>query len=141
MGTSDPFNITTLRSYEVPSIVKRARPPHHAAGERFLKGPIPLDWLTAATRLPGKAVTTALSIWFLVGLKKMDTVQVTNSTLAKFSVGRKAGYSGLAALENAGLISVKRHRGRSPVVTVLDYGTRRHRPAQEDGGQNTLGAS
>jgi hypothetical protein len=32
------------------------RPPRHRRGERFLKGPIPWPWISAAAALPGKAL-------------------------------------------------------------------------------------
>ena len=39
------------------------RLPRPKAGERFLKGPIPMDWLSAAARLPGKSLHVAIAIW------------------------------------------------------------------------------
>ncbi len=59
-------------------------------------------------------------------------VSIANDILLQFDVGfdafdydfRKrpfhAGYRGLAALEAARLVSVVRHRGRNPIVTILD---------------------
>ena len=36
-----------------PRPAKRQRPPRHKAGEWFLKGPIPGDWLVRVFSLPG----------------------------------------------------------------------------------------
>ena len=90
---------------------------------RFLKGPLPLDWLQAAARLPSKALHVGIALWFLVGLQKSHTVQLAPSILHQFGVNRYAGYRALKVLEGEGLITVTRHRGRSPMVTVM-VGTR-----------------
>lgn len=95
--------------------------PRHKAGQRFLKGPIPLDWLAIAAAQPGKAFHIALGIWFWVGVKKSNRVAFSMQWLkTTFGVDRCSGYRGLAALERAGLVSVIRHRGRKSVVTLLD---------------------
>ena len=88
----------------------------------FLKGPIPMDWLSEASRLSGKApLAVALAIWFQSGRKKNKTVKLTNETLDRLNVKRKAKYAGLAALEEAKLIKVDQKRGKNPVVTILDF--------------------
>jgi hypothetical protein len=96
------------------------RPPRPRQGEKFLKGPIPLHWLMVAANQPGKALPVAIALWYLSGLKRSCTVALSISSLTDFGVGRLAGYRGLAALEKAGLVSVVRHPGRKPIVTLLD---------------------
>ena len=89
--------------------------------KEFLRGPVPIAWLARAGSLRGKALEVALAIWFRVGCGgKRSDVRLSAQTLARFGVGRKAGYRALAVLESAGLISVRRRRGASPLVTVLD---------------------
>jgi len=46
--------------------------PRHKLGEKFLKGPIPWDWISRAAKQPGKAVHVALVLWFLAGIKKCE---------------------------------------------------------------------
>lgn len=104
------------QALKAPSI----HPPHHRQGEEFLKGPIPLHWWCLAASLPGKTLTIGSALWFKAGVTKKRTVHLTGKLLAKFGVGRKAGYRGLKRLELAGLVSVKRHVGRCPVVTILE---------------------
>lgn len=97
------------------------RAPRHKAGHKFLKGPIPLNWLSAAAVQPGKALHVALGLWFWVGVKKSCEVALSMSWLGTTcGVNRYSGYRGLAALEKVGLVSVVRHRGRKPLVTVLE---------------------
>lgn len=95
-------------------------PPRHRQGEEFLRGPIPLMWLTRAAELPGKTLAVSAAIWFKAGATKNRTVKLTGTLARKFSVGRKACSRCLRALERAGLVSVYRHPGRSPVVTILE---------------------
>jgi hypothetical protein len=87
----------------------------------FLKGPIPLPWLTAVTRLSGKApLAVALAVWFEAGRRKSNEVKLTSAVLRRFSVNRKAKYTALKSLERAGLVRVRREPRRNPVVTILD---------------------
>ncbi len=104
------------QALKAPSI----RPPHHRKGEEFLKGPIPLNWLCLAASLPGKTLAIGSAIWFKAGVTKRNTIRLTGKLLTKFGVGRKAGYRGLERLELAGLVSVERHAGRCPVVTLSE---------------------
>lgn len=86
---------------------------------RFLKGPIPWDWLTKAASLPGKTLHVALELWRESGCKKSPNINVSPSGLRKLGVSRETGYHCLNRLEAAGLIEVERRRGRSARVTIL----------------------
>lgn len=109
-----PGDATGLRS-------KRQRAPRHRPGERFLLGPIPMVWLERAACCPGKALAVGMAIWHLSGLKKgAATLKLSGDVLADSCVSRKAVYQGLRRLEEAGLVKVDRHRGRLPVVTILE---------------------
>ena len=106
-------------------MAKRERAPHHKTGEHFLRGPIPMDWLCAASKASGRGCgfQVGIAIWYLSGLNRQaKTVKLTGSILTKMGVNRHAGYRGLEALEKYGLVSVKRHPGRSPIVTILAVG-------------------
>jgi DNA-binding MarR family transcriptional regulator len=122
------FDLDRLRlptrqpSTHVHSISTGRKPSPNASrveGE-FLKGPIPLDWLGRASKLPGKApLATAIAIMFEVGRRRSPQVTLTTAILDRFGVNRKAKYRGLKQLEKAGLIKVDRRPRRNPVVTVL----------------------
>jgi hypothetical protein len=68
----DTFNLQNLAlaSTEIsPTIIREKKtPPRHSTGEKFLKGPIPLNWLSRASQLKGKSLQVGLSLWFLAGL-------------------------------------------------------------------------
>jgi len=89
-------------------------------GEKFLKGPIPLKWLTTASKLPGRALHVGISLWYLSGLRKTRVIKLTNVLLADFGVKKDAKRRGLKALEEAGLISIEKRKCKNPIVTILD---------------------
>ena len=95
------------------------KPPRHRPGQEFLRGPIPLAWLRAATVLPGKALAVGLVLWFKAGITKRREVKMTTKLLHKFGLSRYAGYRSLVALEKAGLVTTDRRQGRCPRVTIL----------------------
>ena len=73
----------------------------------------------------------ALALMFEVGRKRTQEVILTNAVVARFGLNRKSKYRGMAALEKAGLIAVKRRPQKNPVVTVLEIGD----------GQNAAGSA
>lgn len=87
---------------------------------KFIKGPIPLAWIEVAAKLPGKVLHVALAIRYLAGMNKLNPFRLSSSTLMVFGVSRQAAYRGLKALEMAGLITVERHPGKNPVITVKE---------------------
>lgn len=101
------------------TVSKPKRPPRHRAGEWFLKGPIPGEWLQAASRQPGCAINVGLALWYLVGMDNRQPIRLTRGALGRLGVSRHAGRRGLLALERAGLVEVVRHAGRCPMVTLL----------------------
>lgn len=107
------------------------RPPRHARGERFLKGPVPLLWLSTAARLPGRALHVAVYLWFLAGLKNSGTFRLSLSRLGGFGLDRFAARRGLDVLEQANLVSVVRRQGRVAIITILEA------PSQTSTGYNT----
>ncbi len=93
--------------------------PYRLQRERFLRGPIPLSWLIRAAGLPRAAFLVGSIVWYLRGLSRSRPAKLRPSVLREFGVQPKTAERALTALESAGLITVERHRGRSPVVTVV----------------------
>ena len=87
--------------------------------KRFIKGPIPLKWILTASKLPGKSLEISMVLWFLKGVIRNNTVKLSGKLVRSFGVSRSTLYRGLAEMEKAGLISIKRQIGRSPMVTIL----------------------
>lgn len=117
-------NIDLNRLSLSPTVLQpsqRPNPPQRVRVRgRFLKGPVPMSWLSAAARLPGKTLHVALALMFLQGLKRSTTIKLGASVLELFGVERKAGYSALKRLERQGLVRVSRGTGRNPVVMILE---------------------
>lgn len=88
-------------------------------GKWFVAGPIPGPWIGAAATLPGRSLHVAMAIWYLRKLTKTDTVVLARHAREKFGIKRDACSRGLRHLEEAGLVSVLRHQGRLPRVTIL----------------------
>src|SRR5262249_33456282 len=97
---------------------------------QFLRGPIPLAWLAAAAKLPGKApLAVALAIRFEAGRRGHDrAVKLTNPLAAQLGVSPKSKYPALNALPQAGLVAVRREPKKAPVITILESGV----PPQPD---------
>ena len=59
-------------SGELPSTT--TRPPRHKAGEWFVKGPIPGEWLRLAALEPGKTLHVAMALWYMAGLTRWPRI-------------------------------------------------------------------
>ena len=108
-------------------------PPKHSKGEKFLRGPIPWDWIKIASSLPGMALHVGIALWHLAGFDNCAIVKLSGKLLRGMGVERHSGYRGLKQLEEGKLVAVKRHRGRNPEVTILDA-TRENVITEEEKG-------
>lgn len=110
------------------SLDRRKRKSKRQAGE-FIRGPIPVDWITAAAALPGKALALAVLIQFLAGIvTEPAVIRLRPSQMDRFGISRHAGYRALNALESARLVSVSRQRGCAAEVKICKAPQRRGRP-------------
>ena len=87
---------------------------------RFLRGPVPWDWVILADGLRGRALVVGLCLWRLAGATGSRTVTLANSELEPLGIDRAAKSRALRALEQAGLISIQRKAGRWSMVTLLE---------------------
>jgi CRP-like cAMP-binding protein len=85
----------------------------------FLKGPIPMAWLNAAAKLPGKTLNVGIAIWWLAGMSKNASFKITRKALDQLGVSRDAASDALKRLEEQGLIVVKRSPGQRPTVQIV----------------------
>jgi hypothetical protein len=93
--------------------------------ERYLKGPVPLAWLETAAKLRGRSLHVGLVLWYAAGLSRSASVHLSNVLCSRFGIDRNAKYRALHSLEDAGLVAVKRKRGRSPLVIILECSSTR----------------
>jgi hypothetical protein len=95
------------------------RQPRKTSQSYFLKGPIPLWWLTRASKLPGKATALGIALWWLRGMSKDDSFKLTGKALEAMNVSRDAATDGLRRLEVDELVSVERAKGKRPTVHII----------------------
>jgi hypothetical protein len=87
-------------------------------GGRFIKGPIPVEWLANANKtLSG--CKTALEIWYLSGLNNSYEFRLTPARCRELGLDGKSKWRGLKTLEQEGLIAVNRAPGAAPMVKIL----------------------
>jgi hypothetical protein len=119
MESLDPEHFRLPTSLTVPPQPSR-RPPRHRTGERFLKGPIPWDWLQRAMALPGKALHVALLLWREAGCRKNRTVRICLRAGLPAGLSRWSARRGLKALEATGLVTIAQKPGRCLEVTLWE---------------------
>ncbi len=83
-----------------------------------LQGPIPIAWLQAAAKLPGRSLHAGVALWIAASQLRARVVPLSNLDGARLGCGRSQKYRALAWLEAAGLVRVQRRLGRSPMVTI-----------------------
>ena len=64
---------------------------------------LPLAWVRAAAKLPGKAIHVAVIIWYRQHLEKVTEVALTQAKLEYFGIHRNVGSRALRQLESADL--------------------------------------
>jgi DNA-binding MarR family transcriptional regulator len=121
MDRFNPDQLALARGPVKPlPLAAQRKAPRHQPGEKFLKGPIPMNWLNRAAGLPGKALHVGIALWHLAGLTRhVSTVSLSATVLRDMGISRTTGYRALAALEEAGLVRVERQPGRLSRVTIL----------------------
>jgi hypothetical protein len=131
-GHADPFDPDSLRLQGKAQDVLRqrlqVRRPRHRPSGRFVKGPIPLDWLLSAGQLPHHALHIGMLLWFEAGCRRKRTVAFCLARGQGMRLSGDTTRRALRALERAGLVSVVRQPGRGLEVTLLDA------PAVDEGG-------
>ena len=95
--------------------------PRHQKGELFIRGPIPMKWVKAASTCGQRAEAVTILLWQTVGWQKKNPLRLTHRILQELNVHPKTAKRVLSRMADIGLVEVEFHRGRSPVVTLLDY--------------------
>jgi len=85
----------------------------------FIRGPIPIDWLSKAAELPGKTLNVALAIWWLNGMTQSESFKLTRKSLSLLCIKRDAASISLKRLEGAGLVKIQRKVGQRPTISII----------------------
>ena len=87
---------------------------------RFIKGPIPVLWIAEAFRLrKPSAGKVAVALFYHRGLCAKDEFKIEPARFRELGIDESTRRRGMAELELAGLISVRRKPGRAPSVSML----------------------
>jgi hypothetical protein len=102
------------RRVEVETLPSKAKPSKARQREAELFVKVPLTWASAAAKAIGSHQSFVV-IWILhlVWKIRSQTVTLSNAARAKHRISREAKRRALVKLEAAGLIKVKRLRGRA----------------------------
>ena len=100
--------------------VQRKREPlWNTQGKRFIKGPVPLDWVAQASVLGKAAMFVGLECWYRSGLAGSLVFRLNLSRMATApQLARSSARRGLQRLEEAGLVSVARPVGQRLLVAI-----------------------
>ena len=96
---------------------------HMRRAGRFLRGPIPMNDIATAARLPGQALAVFLAVHHRQALTKTQRVNLPKGLLGELGVTKDAKARALRALEGAGLVRVERRSGRSSSISCNDKET------------------
>lgn len=91
-------------------------------------------WLDRATRLNSKT-PIMMAIIALLKLKEWPDLhyhRITPELLDKYRIHRASAYRALNLLEDAGLVTVKRNRGESPLVAIIGIDGAQDRDHDDD---------
>ncbi len=85
--------------------------------DRFLKGPIPLNWIREHVQCPADRLLLVLRAHG--DMQRAGEIKVTADVLRDAGItDRKAAYRAIKRLEASGSVSVSRKRGRRPIVRL-----------------------
>ena len=52
-----------------------------ATGERFIRGPIPLEWMKLAAKCGDRAEAVAVLLWYAAGFQRSNPVKLSQDDL------------------------------------------------------------
>ncbi len=105
-----------MREVEIETEALQARV--RSRSERFLRGPIPINDIARASRVPGQALALLLAAHHRAAITGQTLVTIPRSLLSEFGITRNAKARALHALEEAGLVRVERTRGRGARIAL-----------------------
>lgn len=108
---SIPYDTEAIRRLKERKQEKRAG--------RFVKGPLPWPWVTAAAQCHPRAIEILLAVKMLSDTSGQQEVALSTELLADLGINKDMKSRVVAALENAGIIRVDHKPGRLLRVSLL----------------------
>jgi hypothetical protein len=89
--------------------------------QKFIKGPIDYQWIAKACRV--RAAELGIYLMYKIGiLGSKASVQVRPSECRELGLTDRERQRQVLRLENAGLITADKGKGRCPTVTLIEHG-------------------
>src|ERR1043166_1065444 len=86
----------------------------------FIKGPIPLNWVFKAGKLPGKALAIGMLLHFESGLNRSKIVRFRPQLAGRFGFHRDTAKRAIRQLQKAKLIQVTHTPGQCLTIELVD---------------------
>ena len=90
-----------------------------------------MDWISAAAKLPGKAIHVALALYWMDGMNPQKRFKITRRALDLFNVSDDAYRDALLRMEAATLIRVSRSPGQRAMVEIVRDISKENNPVLE----------
>ena len=130
-----PDALVPVRKLDLSGPEGRARAARREA--QFIKGPLPLGWVaTAAKAGHPLALPVLLALKYKADTVRQAWVKPPAAVLRLLGIDKDARSRAIAALERAGLVEVRRRRGRPPLVRLVPWAPR---PSGGEGGADAAG--
>jgi len=105
----------SLEESFIPGCLQHTSP--KASKGRFIKGPIPLEWIQKACAVGAEKL--ALYLMYIKGLTGWSKIPLKPAEMERFGLSPKTRRVQLTKLEEAGLVKAEKAVGKKPVVTVI----------------------
>jgi hypothetical protein len=118
---ADDFNLDDLRvtsEFMADRAKLKKLKPRHQAAEAFIKRP--LSWAQQLAKASHLATSPVADCLLHQEFKtRRNPVNLSGEVLAEWGITRQRSSEALAELEALGLVSVRHHHGKPPVVTLI----------------------
>jgi DNA-binding transcriptional ArsR family regulator len=126
MGSGETIDWATVPDHLIPTRIVPREPamasPATRHRSKFVKGPLPMGWIGAAVRCgDSRALPALLALKAKVDATREPWVKPPTTILQALGIERMARSRAISALERAGLIRVRRRRGRPPLVSLVPW--------------------
>ena len=105
----------SLEESFIPGCLKEA--PQKSQNGRFIRGPIPLEWIQKACTVGAEKL--AFYLIYIKGLTGWSKIPLKSTEMERFGLSPKTRRVQLTKLEEAGLVKAEKAVGKKPVVHLL----------------------
>jgi hypothetical protein len=116
--SGDPYDLNNIQLAADQTPERHAIVPRKIQKRRRHFVQVPWDWFEALDGATGQTYRLAMYLLYLHWKDGGGPIKLANGMLQIDGVSRQSKWRALADLERRGLLSVERHRRRSPVVQL-----------------------